>query len=138
MPAANQAGLGCELRMRSTGLSQLAGGAGTSTSSIRKSPFGASGTPAPFVLCSIKGATASQISVAKTLALALKPIWSPPQQQAFAVGVDAPVGLHVCRESGDHPDLAGGLNPADDVPVHDLGGGRQPHGAGDGQDPDSP
>src|SRR6266478_1982271 len=78
MPAANQAGLGCELRMRSTGLSQLAGGAGTSTSSIRKSPFGASGTPTPFVLCSVKGATASQISVAKTLALALKPIALPP------------------------------------------------------------
>ena len=53
MPAANQAGLGCELRMRSTGLSQSAGGAGTSTSSIWKSPFGASGTPAPFVLCSV-------------------------------------------------------------------------------------
>src|SRR5258705_6542919 len=78
MPAANQAGLGSELRMRSTGLSQLAGGAGTSTSSIRKSPFGASATPAPFVLCSVKGATASQISVAKTLALALKPMALPP------------------------------------------------------------
>src|SRR5882724_2654600 len=78
MPAANQAGLGSELRMRRTGLSQLAGGGGTSTSSIRKSPFGASASPAPYVLCSVKGATASQISVAKTLALALKPMALPP------------------------------------------------------------
>src|SRR5258706_712412 len=54
MPAANQAGLGSELRMRSTGLAQSAGGAGTSTSSIRKSPFGSSATPAPFVPRSVK------------------------------------------------------------------------------------
>jgi hypothetical protein len=36
--------------MRSTGLAQSAGGAGTSTSSIPKSPFGSSATPAAFVL----------------------------------------------------------------------------------------
>src|SRR6516162_52244 len=79
MPAANQ-GLGWApvTRMRSTGLSQSAGGAGLSTSVIRKSPSGSSGTPAGFVLCWVKGAFSSQISVAKTLRLAVKPIGSPP------------------------------------------------------------
>src|SRR6266403_1739812 len=80
MPAANQ-GLvgGATVRMRSTGVAQSAGGAGTSTSSIRKSPSGWSGTPTTaFVLRSTKGATASQISVAKTLALAVKPMRTPP------------------------------------------------------------
>ena len=52
--------------------------------------------------------------------------------------MDTPIDLHVRTESGDHPDLAGGLNPADNVPVHDLGGGRLPHAAGNRDDPDSP
>src|SRR5882762_792154 len=80
MPAANQGEVGgATVRMRSTGLAQSAGGAGTSTSSIRKLPLGWSGTPTTaFVLRSTKGATASQISVAKTLALAVKPMRTPP------------------------------------------------------------
>src|SRR6266446_3061285 len=80
MPAANQGEVGgATVRMRSTGLAQSAGGAGTSTSSIRKLPSGWSGTPTTaFVLRSIKGATASQISVAKTLALAVNPMRTPP------------------------------------------------------------
>src|SRR4029077_16840491 len=41
------------------------------------------------------------------------------QQQTSAVDMDTPVDLHVRRESGDHPDLAGRLDPADNVPVHD-------------------
>src|SRR5213078_438036 len=96
MPAANQGLLGgATVRMRSTGLAQSAGGAGTSTSSIRKSPLGSSATPTTaFVLRSVKGATAS--------------------------------------------DLAGRLDPANNVALHDLGGGRRPHGAGDGDDSDYP
>ena len=43
---------------------------GSSVSSISKSPFGSSGTPAASVLCSVNGAAASQISVASTLWLA--------------------------------------------------------------------
>jgi len=57
------------LRIRSTGLGQ-SDGAGFSVSSIRKSPFGSSGTPIVAVLLATKGAAASQINVAKTLWLA--------------------------------------------------------------------
>src|SRR5207245_7529822 len=64
--AANQGCVPPVLRMRSTGLAQVAGGAGDRTSSMWKSPLGASATPEVGVLCSTKGAAASQISVAKT------------------------------------------------------------------------
>ena len=60
MPAANQAPLG-DTRIRSTGLPHSAGGAGISTSSIRKSPLAASGTPVMFVLNWVKGGVVSQI-----------------------------------------------------------------------------
>ena len=76
MPAANQAPLG-DTRIRSTGLPHWAGGAGISTSSIRKSPSAASGTPVMFVLNWVKGGVASQISVANTLALPFVPMVSP-------------------------------------------------------------
>ena len=69
MPAANQAPLG-DTRIRSTGLPHWAGGAGISTSLIRKSPLAASGTPVMLVLNWVKGGVASQTSVAKTL-----PLW---------------------------------------------------------------
>ena len=58
-------------RMRSTGLVQGFGGAGESVSSMRKSPFTSSGTPA-FELCWTFPSFA-QNSVAITLALALLP-----------------------------------------------------------------
>ena len=77
MPAANQAPLGAT-RIRSTGLPHWAGGAGASTSSISKSPLAASGTPVRFVLNWVKGGVASQISVAKTLALPFVPMVLPP------------------------------------------------------------
>src|SRR6266481_1959562 len=77
MPAANQAPLGVT-RIRSTGLPHSAGGAGISTSLIRKSPLAASGTPVMFVLNWVKGGVASQISVAKTLALPFVPMVLPP------------------------------------------------------------
>ena len=78
MPAANQAPLGVT-RIRSTGLPHSAGGAGISTSSIRKSPLAASGTPVMFVLNWVKGGVASQISVANTLALPFVPMVLPAQ-----------------------------------------------------------
>src|SRR6266404_1283107 len=77
MPAANQAPLGVT-RIRSTGLPHSAGGAGIRTSSIRKSPLAASGTPVMFVLNWVKGGVASQISVANTLALPFVPMVLPP------------------------------------------------------------
>src|SRR4029077_13624188 len=77
MPAANQAPLG-DTRIRSTELPHSAGGAGISTSSIRKSPLAASGTPVMFVLNWVKGGVASQISVAQTLALPFVPMVLPP------------------------------------------------------------
>ena len=52
------------LRISSTGLGQSTG-TGLSVSSIRKSPFGSSGT-VDDVLCSTKGAAVSQIKVANT------------------------------------------------------------------------
>ena len=63
-------------RMRSTGLVQVFGGTGESVSSMRKSPFTSSGTPARFELCWTFPSFA-QNSVAKTLALALLPTASP-------------------------------------------------------------
>src|SRR6267378_2225418 len=75
IPAANHAPFG--LRIRSTGLSQAAGGSGSSTPSIRKSPLGSSGTTGS-VLCNVNGAVASQISVARTLWPALPPMPLPP------------------------------------------------------------
>src|SRR6478672_4264655 len=77
MPAANQAPLG-DTRIRSTGLPHSAGGAGISTSSIRKSPLAASGTPVMLVLNWVKGGEASQTSVANTLALPFVPMVLPP------------------------------------------------------------
>src|SRR5260370_1512736 len=71
MPAANQIPLGA-LRISSTGVAQDAGGGGgDSTASILKSPFAARGTG--LVLRSTKGATSSQMSVAKTWRLAAAP-----------------------------------------------------------------
>src|SRR5437773_7845087 len=40
------------------------------------------------------------------------------QQQASAVDADTPVDLHVRSEIGDHPDLAGRVDAADNVPNH--------------------
>jgi hypothetical protein len=40
------------------------------------------------------------------------------QQQASALDVDTPVGVHIRPESGDHPDLAGRVDEADNVPGH--------------------
>src|SRR5689334_5521777 len=65
IPAANQAPP--TLRIRRTGLAQSGGGGGSRKSSIRKSPFSSSGTPADGVLCSVNGELGSQISVAWTL-----------------------------------------------------------------------
>src|SRR5262245_16796263 len=48
------------------------------------------------------------------------------QQQASAVDADTPVDLHVRPESGDHPDLAGRFDPADNVQGHGVGGGPRP------------
>ena len=110
--------VGLRIADEKNGLSQSAGGAGTSTSSIRKSPLGASATPAPIVLCSVKGASASQISVAKTLASPLKPIWLPPPSSR-------PRPLTRIRPSTFTSalraiaNLAGGFDPADNVPVHE-------------------
>src|SRR5260370_22407813 len=70
MPAANQFGLPA-LRISSTGVLQEAGGQGDSTSSILKSPLASRGTG--FVFRSTNGATFSQISVAKTLRVAVPP-----------------------------------------------------------------
>src|SRR5258708_39994232 len=70
MPAANQFRLPA-LRISSTGVLQEAGGQGDSTSSILKSPLASRGTG--FVFRSTNGATFSQISVAKTLRVAVPP-----------------------------------------------------------------
>ena len=75
IPAANH-DPGPVTRMRSTGLVQVFGGAGESVSSMRKSPFTSSGTPARFELCWTFPSFA-QNSVAKTLALALLPTALP-------------------------------------------------------------
>ena len=75
IPAANHDPDPADL-MRSTGLVQGFGGAGESMSSMRKSPFTSSGTPARFELCWILPSFA-QNSVAKTLALALLPMALP-------------------------------------------------------------
>src|SRR5207244_12119778 len=40
------------------------------------------------------------------------------QQQASAVDADTPVDLHVRSEIGDHPDLTGRVDAADNVPNH--------------------
>src|SRR5881227_3076626 len=40
------------------------------------------------------------------------------QQQASAVDPDTPVDLHVRSEIGDHPDLTGRVDAADNVPNH--------------------
>ena len=72
IPAANHELVPAMDRIRSTGLVQGFGGAGESVSSMRKSPFTSSGTPARFELCWIFPSFA-QNSVAKTLALALLP-----------------------------------------------------------------
>src|SRR5882757_1590996 len=118
MPAANQAPLGVT-RIRSTGLPHSAGGAGISTSSIRKSPSAASGTPVMFVLNWVKGGVSSQISVANTLALPFVPmVLPPPRSRASAVDPDTPVDLHVRSEIGDHPDLTGRVDAADNVLNH--------------------
>src|SRR5713226_7299698 len=78
MPAANQFPP-ITLRMRSTGLVQSAGGIGCSTSSILKSPLGASGTPVMlFVLRNVNGGAASQINVANTCCPVALPILPPP------------------------------------------------------------
>src|SRR5712675_2475569 len=63
-------------RMRSTGLVQEFGGGGESVSSMRKSPFTSSGTPAGFELCWMFPSFA-QNSVANTLALPLLPTALP-------------------------------------------------------------
>jgi len=105
MPAANQAPLG-DTRTRSTGLPHWAGGAGISTSSIRKSPLAASGTPVMFVLNWVKGGVSSQISVANTLGVAVRANGIASAQKQ-ALGPDTPVDLHVRSEIGDHPDLTG-------------------------------
>src|SRR5262252_2107788 len=76
MPAANHAPP--RLRISSTGLAHGFGGGGLSTSSILKSPSAASATPVAAVLCCTNGAAASQISVASTLWLALRPMLLPP------------------------------------------------------------
>ena len=62
--------------MRRTGLAH-SDGAGSGTSSMRKSPFGSSGTPVKVVLRSTKEPEGSQINVAKTLWLAFCPMLSP-------------------------------------------------------------
>ena len=72
------------LRMRSMGLAQSLGGIVVNTSSILKSPLGASGTPARLVLYKVKEAAASQISVAKTLCpVALPTLLPPPKISPF-------------------------------------------------------
>src|SRR5207248_3233293 len=71
MPAANQFRLPA-LRISSTGVLQDAGGQGVSTSWILKSPFASRGTG--FVSRSTNGATFSQMSVAKTLRVAVPPV----------------------------------------------------------------
>src|SRR5260370_30186832 len=43
---------------------------------------------------------------------------APPQQEAWAVDADTPVALHVRSEIGDHQDLTGGVDAADNVPNH--------------------
>src|SRR5207248_1881100 len=69
MPAANQfrlAALLFDVRIRSIGLAQSVGGSGSSTSSILKSPLGASWIPVTVVLCSVIWSASWQISVATT------------------------------------------------------------------------
>src|SRR2546430_14923529 len=101
MPAANQAPLGVT-RIRSTGLPHAAGSAGISTSSIRKSPLAASGTPVMFVLNWVKGGVASQISVGKKVGVAVRANgFASAQQQASAVDADTPVDVQVRSEIGD-------------------------------------
>src|SRR5689334_19484932 len=71
MPAANHTPP--VFRINSTGLAHV-DGTESSTSSMRKSPLGSSGTPARGVLCSTNGAAGSQISVANTLWFAFWPM----------------------------------------------------------------
>jgi len=85
---------------------------------FEKSPFGSSGTPAAAVLRRVNGATASQINVAITLALAFRPMLLPRQEQAATSDLDAAVGSDVGAEIGNHPDLARGVDSSHDVPIH--------------------
>src|SRR3982075_441934 len=71
MPAANQFKFAA-LRISSTGVAQAAGGAGDTASLILKSPSAERGTAC--VLRSTNGGTFSQISVAKTLRVAVPPV----------------------------------------------------------------
>src|SRR5256884_7241183 len=114
MPAANQA-RPFALRMRRTGLAHPFG-AGDRWSSILKSPFAASGTAAS-VFRSTKGDAASQISVAKTLALSVRAdAVAPGQKQALAFDLNVPARLNVGPQIGDHPELARRVDAADHVP----------------------
>jgi hypothetical protein len=72
-----------------------------------------------FVLNWVKGGVASQISVAKTLALPFVPMaLPPPNSKPRPSTTDTPVDLPVRSEIGDHPDLTGRVDAADNVPNH--------------------
>src|SRR5205809_377336 len=118
MPAANQAPLGVT-RIRSTGLPHSAGGAGTSTSSIRKSPLGRQRDTRNVrtELGEGRRGFTNQRCEHAGVAVRANGIASA-QQQASAVDADAPVDLHVRSEIGDHPDLTARLDAADNVPNH--------------------
>ena len=83
---------------------QSAGGAGFSTSVIRKSPSGSSGTPAGFVLCWVKGAVGFTDWRREDAEVGGGANWvASSQQQAPAGDADIPIGLHGRFESGNHP-----------------------------------
>src|SRR5215467_3122790 len=96
IPTANHP-LFAALRINSMGLMQTSGGSGESTSSILKSPLGASKTPAGDEILSVKGAVGSQIRVAKTeVPSGARPaLFPPPRINPFPSTVMRPFGLTV-------------------------------------------
>jgi hypothetical protein len=113
------------LRIKGIGLMQAAGGSGESVSSILKSPFGDSKTPADEDRLSVKGAVGSQIRAASTCKAPM-PEGAPSgvvpagQDQSLSINFDASVRTHRGIELVDHADLPGGLHAANYIPIHAL------------------
>ena len=118
MPAANQAPLGAT-RIRSTGLPHSAGGAGVSTSSIPEVAVGRQRDTRKVRAVFDEGRRGFTNQRREDAGVAVRANGiASAQQQASAVDANTPVGLHVRSEIGDHPDLTGRVDAADNVPNH--------------------
>ena len=64
-------------------------------------------------------------------------ILAATQHQPLSFDLDAPVRCHLGLQIVYHPDLASGLDAADNVPVYSRGGRVRPVATRDGNDPNS-